>query len=165
MMRWSAAPLALTLLCVSTAVDAAALQIGSRVRVRTTDSRTVTGTLTGLDTSGFTLKASGDASHVVAFQDMAGLEVSRRQRSQKVKWALIGAIPWIIVVTAVLADGGSDESGVISPQSALLLGGGVAGGLVIGSRKRTDAWERVPIPSGEGISNAGGFQVGIRLTF
>jgi hypothetical protein len=145
-MRCRDATAALTILVLSCAAVPAGDRVAdARVRVATRSEGRVVGTLLGADSFGLTLSLEG-TTKTFALDDVAGFEVSRGRRSQKTKWALIGAIPWVVVATALLAEGGSDESGIVSPQSALLLGGGVAAGLVIGSHKKTDVWEQAPIP-------------------
>jgi hypothetical protein len=161
--RTIAAPLAVLLLFTS-AVTAEEVPESVRVRVATRSEGKVIGTLVRSDRSGLTLAVDG-AHRTFALDDVTGFEVSRGRRSHKTKWALIGLVPWVVVATIVLADGGPDESGIASPQSALLLGGGVAAGLVIGSHRKTDVWERAEIPGAASRWQPGGLTVGVSLSF
>ncbi len=136
----------LTILILSGAAVAAEDVAGNaRVRLETLSAGKVVGTLLRMDSSGLTLSLEG-TSKTFALDEVTGFEVSRGRRSQKTRWALIGAIPWVVVATIVLVEGGGDESGLVSPQSALLLGGGVTAGVIIGSHRKTDAWEPARIP-------------------
>ena len=106
----------------------------------------------------------GVRTHLFPVRDIVRLDVSQGRKEQRVKWALIGVTPWVAIVALTLASGGVDESGIVSPQSAVVLIGGFVGGLVVGSHKSNERWLPVspPVPR---TSSHGGLAVGVTLRF
>jgi hypothetical protein len=131
------------------ASDDAVLAPDQRVRVTLREDGTEVGVLRSATAATLTM-AAGGREVAIPVDDIVGVDVSEGRRDKRGKYALLGALPWIAAVTATLIDGGADESGIVSLPSALLLGGGLAAGYVVGSTRSTETWRSVPLPRSEG---------------
>jgi hypothetical protein len=94
--------------------------------------------------------ATGRGAVVVAFKDIARLEVSHRSRNLK-RGALIGGLVGFAVVTALsVATFDEEDDYSISTGESFLIGaivGAPAGGLIgLGVGALAPAWHEVPVP-------------------
>ncbi len=90
----------------------------------------------------------------MSFREIKSLEVRRVVGKHTKRGALIGVLPWVVVVTAAIASsGGPEESGATSAGAFAVLGVGVLAGAGIGSQIEKVDWVKVEVPDGE-ISDA-----------
>jgi hypothetical protein len=87
-------------------------------------------------------RAGGDEPRpITASADRVGMEEEvpfrEARRSHPVRGALVGAGVWLAVMGYTVAEGGWDESGVVSVPSALLLGATTGIGALVGAQVHT----------------------------
>lgn len=179
--------LCLFLLASSAFVDTLAAQHrpevspGDRVRISVPDERLV-GIVRSITADSLVLNAEGREEPLsLALASVMRFEVSRGQKSQTGKGALIGvgvgAVAGATLAVAVCSGGNctestsSDDQSGIAVAGAIVLGVGAVAlgagiGALIGANSKTDRWETIP-RSGLGLSlapSAGGLEVSFRLT-
>ncbi len=138
---------------------------GSRVRVKTTLSGVIVGSVTGVDPDALTIRTeSGDAVQRVAWADVATLDVSRGFRRRTGEGLLAGAATWGVIVGLYAVFDTLDESGVGEPAFiGVLLGSGA----VVGTLLKTERWKRLPgvAVSMQVSARHRGLQAGVMVAF
>jgi len=143
-MRWSVAWLALALVGGAGPVAAQGTTDlpGARVRVKTTLSGVVVGSVTGVDPDALTIETeTGDGVQRVPWAEVVTLERSRGFRRRTGEGLLAGVAAWGVIVGAYAVFDTLDESGVGEPAFIVGL---VATGGVVGTLLKTERWKRVP---------------------
>lgn len=139
------------LLCQAGVINAQenpAVAVGTRVRIAaaTVGPDRLVATLVAFDEKTMTLAVKNQRTPLeVTRESITRLEVSRGRKGNAVKGALIGVIPWAIMVGLVVNSGGLAESGIFEPQSFAILGVTVGTGAVIGGAIKTERWQDIPI--------------------
>jgi hypothetical protein len=102
------------------------------------------------------LRVSGTPSVVVVPLDrVRRLDVRRVVGKHTKRGALLGLLPFALVgVAAIASSGGADESGVTSAGALAVLGVGVGGGALIGSKVERVEWRNVSLAPASDISAA-----------
>jgi len=135
------------------AQDASTVAPGARVRVRTSDGRTLIGRVDAITPASLELQPEGQSITIaVPKPALARVEVSRGPRTRKAsawagakKGALIGGIPGAVLLALQHDQVGA---GVSIPHAAALgaWSGGLFGGLIgalVGASRPGEHWERV----------------------
>jgi hypothetical protein len=156
--RWRVARPALLVAMLSIqlgAQDVSPVAAGARLRVRTSDGRTLIGRVEDFTPANLTLHPDGQVATITLPRPtLTRVDVSRGPRTRtKAAWAgarkgaLIGGIPGAVLL-ALQHDQIQDGVGI--PHAAALgaWSGGLFGGLIgaiVSARRPGEQWERVPI--------------------
>ena len=151
------------------AQESPAVAVGTRVRIAaaTVAPDRLVATLVAFDENTMTLAVKSQRTPLVVPRDsITRLEVSRGRKGNAGKGALIGAIPWVILVVLVVHSGGLPESGVTDVRSFAFLGVTVGTGAAIGATIKTERWQDTPISRfGTRMNPLGGRRVGCSVSF
>lgn len=120
--------------------------MGSRVRIEATGMEPVPlfGTVVAFDSAAMILAVRNRATPIVVDRTrIIRVDVSRGRVGNAKKGALLGVIPWLVLIGLVVNSGGVAGSGIFEPQSFALLGASVGTGALIGRSVKTEHWSPI----------------------